>query len=81
MFVYYTCYISIELRFLKKIDANKTSKWKECDTCDYWYILDKGLIFQLNVCNESHGLLIMPFKLRNITVSNIKRTDYWLLLA
>ena len=29
----------------KGIDINKTSAWKECDACHYWYFLKKGFKF------------------------------------
>ena len=35
----------------EEIDANKTSKSKECDVCHYCYFLDKGFKFQTYVCN------------------------------
>ena len=30
----------------KEIDVDKTSKWKECDICHYWYFFNKGLSFE-----------------------------------
>ena len=33
------------------IAINKTSESKECKICHYWYFLDKGFKFRLNVCN------------------------------
>ena len=30
----------------KGIYINKTSASKQCDTCHYWYFLDKGFTFQ-----------------------------------
>ena len=38
----------------KRADVNKTSKLKECDTCHYWYFLNKGFNFQPNICNGCH---------------------------
>ena len=58
MFVYYKCCISIELRFLKKADVNKTSVSKECDIYHYWYFLNKGFKFQPNVCNGCNDLYV-----------------------
>ena len=54
------------------IDINKTSKSKECNICHYWYFLNKGLKFQLYVCN----FLMMSMNLSNITVLEIKNADY-----
>ena len=31
------------------IDVDKTSKWRECDICLYWYFLNKGFKFKPNV--------------------------------
>ena len=59
----------------KEIVVNKTSESKECDIFHYWYFLDKGLKFQLNVCNERHDLLMMSMNLSDIAVLNIKGSD------
>ena len=40
------------------IDTNKTSTSKDCDICQYWYFLNKGVKFQPYVCNGCHDLLI-----------------------
>ena len=32
----------IELTFLKELILIRQSESKECDTCHYWYFLDKG---------------------------------------
>ena len=29
------------------IDFNKTNESKECDSCHYWYFLDKGFMFAM----------------------------------
>ena len=39
--------------------VNKTSASKGCSFCYYWYFLDKGLKFQVYVCNGYHDLLMM----------------------
>ena len=31
------------------VDIGKTSAWKECDICHYWYFVDKGFRLQPNV--------------------------------
>ena len=62
------------------IDVNKTSESKECDICHYWYFLDKGFKFQLNVCNGYHDLLMMSMILSNNAILNIKSADYPALL-
>ena len=62
------------------IDVNKTSASKECDICHYWYFWNKGFTFQLNVCNRCHDLLMVSMNLSNIAISNIKGSEYCLLL-
>ena len=50
MFVCYKWYNKIEFT------VNKISASKVCDNCDYWYFLNKGFKFQLNVCNRFNDL-------------------------
>ena len=38
-------------------DINKTSASKKCDICHYWYFLDKGFKFQLDVCNGCYDVV------------------------
>ena len=52
----------------------------ECDTCHYWYFLNKGFKFQPYVCNKCHNLLMMSMNLSNIAILKIKNTDYVVLL-
>ena len=33
------------------IDVNKTRESKECDICQYWYLLNRGFKFPPYVCN------------------------------
>ena len=56
-------------------DVNKTKESKECDIFHYWYFLNKGFKFQLNICNKCHDLL-MSMNLSNIAILNIKSADY-----
>ena len=58
------------------IDINKTSESQKCDTCHYWHFLDKGFKFQLNVCNVSHDVLMMPMNLSDIAFLNIHDVGY-----
>ena len=58
------------------IDVNKTSEWKECDICHYWYFLNKELKFQSYVYNRCHDLLMMSMNLSGISILNIKGADY-----
>ena len=50
------------------IDVNKTSAWKECDICHYWYFLNKGFNFQPNAWNRCHDLLMMSMNLSDIAI-------------
>ena len=58
------------------IDVNKTSESKECDICHYWYFLNKGFKFQLNICKGCHDSFMMPMNLSDIAILNIKGSDY-----
>ena len=42
----------------------------------YWYFLNKGFKFQPYVCNRCHDLLMMSMNLSDISVLNIKGSDY-----
>ena len=65
----------------EEIDVNKTSASKECDICHYWYFLNYGFKFQPNVCNRWHDLLRMSMNLSDITILNIKVTDYCCIIS
>ena len=72
MFVYYKCYISIELTFLKELMLiRQANQWNICQ-----YFLNKGFKFQSNICNRYHDLLMMSMNLSNIAILNIKGSDY-----
>ena len=58
------------------IDVNKTIASKECDTYHYWYFLNKSFMFQPDVCNRCHDLLMMSMSLSDIAILNIKSADY-----
>ena len=45
------------------IDVNKTHESKECDICQYWYLLNRGFKFPSYVCNWCHDLLMMSMDL------------------
>ena len=59
----------------KEIDVNKTTESKECDICHYWYFLNKGLKFQLDVCNGSHDLVMISMSLSDNALLNIKGAE------
>ena len=58
------------------IDVNKTSASKKCDVCHYWYFRNYSIKLQPNVCNRCHDLLMMSANLSDITLLNIKDSDY-----
>ena len=45
------------------IDVNNTRESKECDICQYWYLLNRGFKFPPYVCNWCHDLLITSMDL------------------
>ena len=49
---------------------------KECNICDYWYFLNKGLKFQPYVCSRCHDLLMISMNLNDIAILKIRNTDY-----
>ena len=57
------------------------SKSTKCGICHYWYFLDKGFKFQLDVCNSCHDVLIMSMNLCNIAVLNIYDADYCCIIS
>ena len=66
------------------IDVNKTTAPKECDACHYWlchYLLNHSFKFQPNACNRCHNLLMMPRKLSNFAILNIKGSDYCCIIS
>ena len=63
------------------IDADKTSKSKECDICHYCHFLDKESKFQPNVCNGCHDLLTMSMNLHNIVIFTIKGAGYCCIIS
>ena len=71
MFVYYKCYISIELTVSEGIVVNETSASKVCDICHYWYYLNKCFKFQSNNCNKCHDLSIMSINFSDTAILNI----------
>ena len=58
------------------IDVNKTSASKDCGVCHYWYFLKYSFMFQPNVCNRCHDFLMMSIDLIDISILNIKGSDY-----
>ena len=70
MFVYYKCYISIELMFVKELMFIKQVHQKSVIFVTI-YFLNYSFNFQPNVCNRCHNLLMMSMKHSDIAISNI----------
>ena len=66
----------MELTFLKKLTLIKTSSSKECDVCHYWYFSNFSFMFQADVCNRCHDLLMMSVNLSDVAILNIKGSYY-----
>ena len=58
------------------IDVNKTSLWKECELCHYWFFKDIEFKFEEHICNECHDLLTMPYLLENIAILSAKGATF-----
>ena len=53
------------------IDVNKCAS-KESDICHYWYFLNYSFMFQPNVSNRCHDLLMMSINLSDIAILTLK---------
>ena len=60
----------------EEINIDKTNASKMRDLCHYWYFINKGFMFQPNICNRDHDLLLMSMNLSHIYILNIKNMDY-----
>ena len=58
------------------IYINKSNKSKECVLCYYWYFKDISYIFEPNVGNKCHDVLMSAYELRNIAILNVKGVNY-----
>ena len=58
------------------IDPNKTSASKEYMLCHYWYFKDVRFKFESHACNKYHGIVMTTYKLKNITILNVKRVHF-----
>ena len=54
---------------------------KECDIFHYWYFLKYSFTFQPNLCNNCHDLLMMSVNLCDITILNIKGSNYCCIIS
>ena len=44
--------------------------------CHYWYFKCVGFKLEQQVCNKCHDLLMTAYELKNITILNVKGTDF-----
>ena len=58
------------------IDVNKTSAWKDCELCHYWFFKDIGFKFEEHVCNKCHDLLTIAYSLKDIAILNAKGATF-----
>ena len=58
------------------IDINKTNASKECDSCCYWYFLDKNFSYEPYLCNGCHYLMQKAVNFNNVAIVSIKINDY-----
>ena len=73
MFLYYKCYSSIELTFLKGLILTKQKHQKSVIIVT---IGIKGFKLQLNVCNRCHDLLMMSVNLSDTAILNTESANY-----
>ena len=63
----------IKLKFLKELMLiRQVNQKKAILICHNRYFLDKGFMFQPNICNECHYLLMMSMNLSEIIVLNMR---------
>ena len=70
--------IMVELTFLKELMLIKQAHQK---SVIYWYFLNYSFKFQPNVCNRCRFLLIMSINLSDISILNIKSSDYHYIIS
>ena len=58
------------------IDVNKTSAWKECELCHYWFFKDVGFNLEKHICNGSHDLLTTAYSLKNTAILSAKENTF-----
>ena len=58
------------------IDVNKTSAWKDCELCHYWFFKDIGSKFEEHVCNKCHDLLTIAHSLKDIAILSAKGATF-----
>ena len=79
MFVYYECYISRELLFLKELMLIRQTHQKSVIFVTIGIF--KVFKFQPDVCHGCHDLLMMSMNLRDIAILNMKGADYCCIIS
>ena len=60
----------------ENIDVNKTSAWKECGICHYWYFKDIGFKYEKYLCNGCHDLMQKAISFNNVAIVYVKGIAY-----
>ena len=81
MFVYYKCYISIELTFLKKLMLITQVNQKSAIFMAINIFFKKGSKFQPNACNRCPDLSMISVNLSAIAILRIKGVDYCCIIS
>ena len=58
------------------IDVNKTSAWKECEPCHYWFFKHIEFKFEEHVCNKCHDLLAIALSLKDTAIMSAKGATF-----
>ena len=58
------------------IDLNKSDGSKECNTCHYWYFLDKNFNHEPYLSNGCHDLMQNAVNFNDVAIASIKGSDY-----
>ena len=58
------------------IDINKTCASKECDTCHYWYFLNKNFRYEPYLCNGCRELMQKAMDFNDVAILSIQTNDY-----
>ena len=65
----------------ERIDVNKTTLSKECDTCHYWYFKDIGFKYEPYLCNGCHNLMQKAMSFNDVAIVFVKRSadriNFW----
>ena len=58
------------------IETNKASALKECNTCHYWYFLDKNFNYEPYLFNGCLDLMQKAISFKNVAIVSIKGNNY-----